>query len=89
MSIATAPLHVVYDPETDILLIDNIPYAGELFRMLSFAAPGTWLRLEDRGPSGINVFTPDEDTEKILDRVTGRGLYSSSALAQRRKASKR
>ncbi len=63
--------------EGDDLVICGVRYAGELFRQLALASPGTWLRIEGRPPDGvITVFVPTAEMERTFDAISGRAAAS-------------
>lgn len=82
-------LTVIHDVGNDVVIIDGVPYAGDLFRQMSLASPGSWLRIEDRRNQCIDVFNANDETCALFDRVTKRGLYAeNSARTVRKTASK-
>ena len=69
-----APLQIAYNEAQDVLTIDGVPYAGLFFRALALAQPGTWLRIEERQPSGqVSVRTVPESVERTFDAISGCG----------------
>ena len=70
-----APLQIDYDERNDVLRVNGTPYAGALFRAFSMAAPGTWLRIEDRRVRDgmLTVHSVPESVERTFDAIIGRG----------------
>lgn len=65
-------ISVEYDSDTDIITIEGIHYAGEFFRKMALAQPGTWLRVERKRNGAINLFSPHDETAKLFDVMTAK-----------------
>lgn len=73
MNDCSADLLIDYDRSTDIVRINGVQYAGELFRALGFGSPGTWLRIEERRADGVmTVFTVCALVQRTFDAIAGR-----------------
>jgi hypothetical protein len=74
-----APLTVAIDEANDLVIVCGVRYAGELFRSLGFAEPGTWLRIEGRRPDGtLTVFTVSDSVGRSFDAMSGRTARGGS-----------
>lgn len=68
---AADALNIEYDSDRDLLKIDGMIYAGTLFRALSLAEPGTWLRIVSRGNGVLTVRQVPEDVGRTFDAIVG------------------
>lgn len=65
-------LSIIYMADDDIVEIDGVRYQGELFRSLALAAPGTWLRIEERSRGVLSVRHVSDEQERTFDAMIGK-----------------
>lgn len=69
----SADLLIDYDRESDVVRVNGVPYAGDLFRAFGLSPPGTWLRIEGRRADGaLTVFTVCGSVQRTFDAIAGR-----------------
>ena len=51
----TKPLQFEYDEQRDIITIEGVKYAGDVFRTLGLGEIGTYYKLEERRGDGLIV----------------------------------
>lgn len=64
-------MNIEYHPDRDIVVIEGIHYAGELFRSLAFCDPGTWIRIMARTDGVLSLHAVPEETERMFDQLAG------------------
>jgi hypothetical protein len=83
---APATLNVMYDPNTDILTIEGMRYAGDIFRSFSMLSVGRVLKIEDRSGDGTITVTdlgPDHVGSLVAANVQSRGIHEALAAIER------
>lgn len=65
---------LTWDADRDVLQINSVQYAVQMFRALALASPGTWLRVEERDDGVLTLYQPADTVAATLDAITGRGL---------------
>jgi hypothetical protein len=54
-------LRFEYDPFADVLTIEGVKYAGEVFRGLGLTPPGKWVRIVDRRDGVVTLTTGESE----------------------------
>lgn len=63
------------DHDGDKLTAFGISYDIEMFRMLAFAEPGTWMRIEEKRDGRLTICRVGEEEERAFDFIAKKGRF--------------